>query len=195
MSRLGRCSEECFRSAGQSALTNPEPCPYGIAEIVAAEAGFTSWAALRVAMNGVPTTSSGVAASPRLASVVPILFVRDVVAAADFYKSVLGFGIEFLHGEPPFYGAVSRDGVCLHLRCVRRPNFAELAQREVSLILATIEVSDVKALFAEYESRGVDFAQRLVIQDWGGLDFQIRDPDGNRISFVEYRTEGQFAER
>ena len=39
------------------------------------------------------------------------------------------------------------------------PNFAELAGKEVSLILATIEVSDVRALFGEFQERGVDIPQ------------------------------------
>lgn len=117
---------------------------------------------------------------------IPILFVRDVPASAAFFRDRLGFGIDFLHGDPPFYGAVSRDGACLHLRCVREPNFAELAGREVSLILATIEVSDVRALFAEVKARGAEIAQAPVRQAWGGTDFQVRDPDGNVVSFVTY---------
>jgi len=61
------------------------------------------------------------------------------------------------------------------------------ASREGGLILATIEVANVKALFQEYEPRSVDFPQRLVRQAWGGLDFHVRDPDGNVISFVQNR--------
>lgn len=122
----------------------------------------------------------------RLTSVTPILMVRDVTAAAEFYRSKLGFAIDFLYGEPPFYGAVSRDGVCLHLRFVREPNFAALASQEVWLVLATIEVDDIHALFTEFDARGVEFVQKPKKQDWGGTDFHIRDPDGNQISFVEY---------
>ncbi|HEY6629861.1 MAG TPA: glyoxalase superfamily protein [Rhizobiaceae bacterium] len=117
---------------------------------------------------------------------VPILFVRDVPASAAFFKDKLGFGIDFLHGEPPFYGSVSRGEACLHLRCVDAPNFAEIAAWEVSLILATIEVSDVWALFEEFNGRGIEFAQTPTRQDWGGTDFHVRDPDGNVISFVTY---------
>jgi catechol 2,3-dioxygenase-like lactoylglutathione lyase family enzyme len=119
-------------------------------------------------------------------SVVPILFVRDVPASAAFFKEKLGFKIDFLYGEPPFYGSVSRDGVCLHLRFVRQPNFADLAARESSLILASIEVSDIQGLFAEFNARGVDFAQTPTVKPWGGTDFHVRDPDGNVISFVAY---------
>src|SRR5262249_31729791 len=127
-------------------------------EIVAVEAGFKDWASLKQAAEGTPPRPTKVPATgPRLTSVTPILFVRDVSAAAEFYRMKLGFAVDFLHGNPAFYGAVSRDGVCLHLRLVYQPNFVELAAQEVSLILATIEVSNVKALFAEYQARDVEF--------------------------------------
>ena len=123
---------------------------------------------------------------PSCINAVPILFVRDVSVSAAWYEERLGFATEFLYGSPPFYGAVGRDGVHIHLRHVDQPNFAELAAREPSLILATIEVSDVTSLFGEIEDRGAELAQRLIHQQWGGIDFQVRDPDGNAISFVEF---------
>jgi uncharacterized glyoxalase superfamily protein PhnB len=81
---------------------------------------------------------------------------------------------------------VSRDGVRLHLRHVHQPVFAEAATREVSLIAASFEVSDVRALYAEIEARGVEIAQALASHEWGGTDFHVRDPDGNVVSFVTY---------
>ncbi len=122
-----------------------------------------------------------------LEAAVPILFVRDVPASAAFFRDKLGFAIDFLYGDRPYYGSVSRGGACLHLRCVHEPNFDQLAAREVSLILATIEVSDVQALFEEFRGRGVEFAQMPTKQDWGGTNFHVRDLDGNAISFVTYQ--------
>ena len=63
---------------------------------------------------------------------------------------------------------------------------AEIAAAVYFLILATIAVSDVHALYEEFAVRGIEFTQPLETQVWGGTDFQIRDPDGNRISFVTY---------
>lgn len=164
------------------------PLPLTLAqEVVAVEAGFANWAALKGSLDGVAAEPSPTKAGPaRLGTPIPILFVRDVGRAAAFYVEELGFARDFLHGNPPFYGAVSRDAACLHLRLVHEPNFTALAAREGSLILASIEVSDVKALFEEFEAREVAFVQRLQRQAWGGLDFQVTDPDGNRISFVTY---------
>ena len=156
-------------------------------EVVAVEAGFRDWAALKTGTGGLTQPSRVDTREPTLVGAVPILFVRDVEAAAVFYTVKLGFHIDFLHGKPPFYGSVSRDRACLHLRFVHQTSFVELASREGGLILATIEVANVKALFQEYEARSVDFPQRLVRQAWGGLDFHVRDPDGNVISFVQNR--------
>ncbi len=121
-----------------------------------------------------------------LKSIVPILFVRDVSRSAAFFRDKLGFAIDFLYGDTPFYGSVSRGAARLHLRFVGQPNFSELAAREVSLILATVEVSDVHGLFEEFRGRGVDFGQAPTRQAWGGTDFHVRDPDGNMISFVAF---------
>lgn len=164
------------------------PLPLTVAqEIVAVEAGFENWAALKASATNTKRMSTRIEGKPAFLSAVPILFVRDVRAAAAFYAEKLAFRVDFLHGNPPFYGSVSRDRACLHLRLVHEPNFAALAAREQSLILATVEVREAKVLFEEYEGRGVEFAQRLVRQAWGGIDFHVRDVDGNVISFVQYR--------
>lgn len=156
-------------------------------EIVAIEAGYRDWAALKAATRDVVKRASVEVSAPVLVGVVPILFVRDVETAAAFYEERLGFQIEFLHGNPPFYGSVSRDIARLHLRFVHQTNFADLAAREDDIVLALIEVGNAKALFQEYASRDVDFAQKLVRQPWGGLEFHVRDPEGNVISFVQFR--------
>jgi uncharacterized glyoxalase superfamily protein PhnB len=167
------------------------PLPLALAqEVVAVEAGFADWPALKASLDGVAAEPPGEAGVPRLDHVIPILFVRDVAKATAFYVEKLGFTRDFLHGNPPFYGAASRDSACLHFRLVHEPNFAALAAREGSLILASIEVTDVKALFEEFEARGVRFPQRLQRQAWGGLDFHVEDPDGNCLSFVTYDAPG-----
>jgi uncharacterized glyoxalase superfamily protein PhnB len=165
------------------------PLPLAVAqEIVAVEAGFQSWSALKASATDAKAPPKPDKGEPIFLGVVPILFVRDVTRAAGFYTERLGFHVDFLHGRPPFYASVSRDHACIHLRFVHAETpFAALAAKEKSLILASIEVRNVKALFETYEKSGVEFAQRLVRQAWGGLDFHVRDLDGNVISFVQFR--------
>ncbi len=68
-------------------------------EIVAVEAGFRDWAALKAGADDLRQPPREDAGAPALAGAVPILFVRDVAAAAAFYEEKLGFQIDFLHGN------------------------------------------------------------------------------------------------
>ncbi len=132
-------------------------------------------------------TGRALADNAKVRSVTPILFVREVRQSAAFFTDRLGFTVDFLYGGPPYYGSVSREGACLHLRHVARPNFTELAAREDSLIVATVEVCDIQAIHAEFVSRQAPITRGIVNQSWGGTDFHVRDPDGNEISFVQYK--------
>lgn len=120
----------------------------------------------------------------RLRRAVPVVFVADVPASAAFYRDSLGFSIDFLHGDPPFYGSVSRDGACLHLKFVHEPVILPGREDREGFIMAFTEVENIEALFAEYVARGVSFAQHLQEEPWGGQDFIVRDPDGNTICFA-----------
>jgi len=153
-------------------------------EIIAIEAGHQNWAELKAAAEDAPKKPRAHSGPPVLRSAIPVLLTQDVKASADFFQEKLGFKIDFIHGLPPFYGAVSRDDSCLHIRYVGRPYFAQAAAHEESLICAFIEVSNVQSLFEEFKGRGVEFAQKLTKQAWGGTYFLIRDPDGNVLCFV-----------
>jgi catechol 2,3-dioxygenase-like lactoylglutathione lyase family enzyme len=123
-------------------------------------------------------------APPRLRIAYPQLFVADVQRAADFYEQKLGFSIAYLHGEPPFYGLVTLDGVGLNLRHVSSPLIDPTARDQESLLSANIVVEGVETLFLELQQRGVDFAQPLKEQPWGATDFIVRDLDGNLLCFA-----------
>jgi catechol 2,3-dioxygenase-like lactoylglutathione lyase family enzyme len=116
---------------------------------------------------------------------VPVLFVANVPASSAFYRDTLGFTIDFLYGDPPFYSSVSRDGARLHLRFVHEPVFAPgVREREEGLLSAVVEVVNLNDLFAEFKAAGAEFAQLLRKEPWGSSTFIVLDPDGNWISFT-----------
>src|SRR5579859_7541574 len=117
------------------------PLPLTVAqEIVAIEAGFKNWTDLKASASRVAPPAIAADTEVTIRNAVPIHFVQDVVAAATFYRDQLGFNVNFLHGDPPFFGSVSRGAACIHLRFVHQPTFfSELAAQEGSLILATVE--------------------------------------------------------
>jgi catechol 2,3-dioxygenase-like lactoylglutathione lyase family enzyme len=153
-------------------------------EIIALEAGYASWPALKGAVANGSTQTRPASPTLRLTRAVPVIFVANVKASAEFFRDTLGFSIDFLHGRPPFYGSVSRDGACVHLKFVHEPVLIAGPQDRDGLIVAFIEVENVKALYAEYLAAGAILGQKLKKQAWGGRDFVVRDPDGNGLCFV-----------
>ena len=124
---------------------------------------------------------------PVLMSAVPQLFVADIAASCDFFTSKLGFGVDFVHGEPPFYTQVVRDGAALALRHVDRPVLERLAtamKADIDMLAASIAVDDVTALCREYREAGATFHQTLRTEPWGAQTFIVTDPDGNLLLFA-----------
>jgi len=154
-------------------------------EIIALESGYESWAALKSGFSTMAEQAQAVPAGPVLKGALPVVFVSNVQTSAAFFRDKLGFAIDFLHGNPPFYGSVSRGAARLHVRFVHEPVFATgVREREDGLLSAFVDVANVKDLFAEYKAAGVDFAQRLRKEPWGASTFIVLDPDGNWICFA-----------
>ncbi|MFF0265538.1 glyoxalase superfamily protein [Kribbella sp. NPDC004536] len=152
-------------------------------EIIALEAGYANWAELKANTEAAPPTNEQTHHTAA-ASAKPVLYVANVNASATFYRDQLGFRIDFLHGNPPFYGSVSRNGATLHLKHVDEPVFAPAAAEREGLIMAFIDTPNVHELYAEYLTTDAKIIQKLTKQPWGGTDFTLRDPDGNTITFA-----------
>lgn len=154
-------------------------------EIIALESGFENWAALKSGLPAMPGQAQPAPASPVLKGAHPVVFVSNVQTTAAFFRDKLGFSIDFLHGHPPFYGAVSRGAACLHLRFVHEPVITpQIREREEQLLSAFLDVDNIQALFAEYKAAGVEFAHPLRKEPWGMSAFTVLDPDGNCICFA-----------
>lgn len=114
----------------------------------------------------------------------PQLFVSDIAASCAFFAGV-GFGTVFVHGDPPFYAQVARDGARLNLRHVDGPVFAaDFRARETDALALTIACDATAPLYAEFAAAGVQFHQKLRTENWGAQTFILTDPDGNLIAFA-----------
>jgi len=126
-------------------------------------------------------------AEPVLTSVAAHLYVRDLKASADFFTTKLGFAIDFIYGDPPFYGQVSRDNARLALRQMDEPFFAEDIRQREGLLSASITLAsadEIKQLFHAYQAADVPLAQSLRDEPWGAKTFIVKDPDGNLLLFA-----------
>jgi catechol 2,3-dioxygenase-like lactoylglutathione lyase family enzyme len=155
-------------------------------ELVARQMGFEGWQALKSGAHAMPHEAGHPVARPILTSTAAQLFVADIQASCDFYTQKLGFAVDFIYGDPPYYGQVTRDHARLNLRMVSEPVFLDIREREhlLSASLTVATADEIKQLFLSYQAAGVPFHQTLKKEPWGARTFVVVDPDGNLILFA-----------
>ena len=155
-------------------------------ELVARKEGFEGWQALRIGASNImsPTHPHS---KPTLTSVAAHLYVRDLKASIDFFTAKLGFTTDFVYGDPPFYGQVSRDNARLALRWMDESFFAADIREREGLLAASITLAspeEIKQLFRDFQGADAPFAQSLKNEPWQAKTFIVKDLDGNLILFA-----------
>src|SRR5690349_19016935 len=103
----------------------------------------------------------------RLQAACPQFVVPDVVAAAEYYRDVLGFEIRGYFEKPPVFAIVMRDDVELHLgKSDGAPPAPNQARRRISVDVY-VWVSDVDALHTELRGRGAKLIEAPNTKPYG----------------------------
>lgn len=119
----------------------------------------------------------------QLHGVQPVLPVRDVRASAEYFRDVLGFDVDFLHGEPPVHGRVAKgDGSW------GQPVYIHLAKAGPEEVRPSGELRihvgrDLDGLFEAYRARGVRVVFPPMSQPWGLREFAVQELDGHTLRF------------
>ncbi len=124
----------------------------------------------------------------RLRHVAPLFYVRDMVAATEYYVRALGFAPPPYWGDPPAFAMPERDGVVIMLKqaqsgdpiCSNNPDGAACGGPWD----AYVWVDDARALHAEMVAAGAEVAYGPALQsEYGNWEFAVRDRDGYLIAF------------
>ena len=110
----------------------------------------------------------------RLGRIAPMLPVKDIARACDFYTKVLGFTKVFENGDPVGFMIMKRDQAELHLTL--QPN-----HKAAPFNVAHMMVDDVDALHAICQGHGLRIVKSIQDKDYGLRAFVFEDLDGNRI--------------
>jgi uncharacterized glyoxalase superfamily protein PhnB len=114
----------------------------------------------------------------------PILLVKNVVDAANYYRDKVGFSYDQLWGDPPGFCIVRRDGCSLMLSQVQDATHVVPHYKNVEgMWNAYFWTSDVAALYEELKERGAIIDYELCDQPYGCREFGIQDSDGYDIAF------------
>ena len=124
----------------------------------------------------------------RLRHVAPLFYVRDVVAATEYYVRALGFAQPPYWGDPPAFAMPERDGVVIMLKQAQRgdPICSNNPERAAcgGPWDAYVWVDDARALHAEMVAAGAEVAYGPSLQqEYGNWEFAVRDRDGYLIAF------------
>ena len=119
-------------------------------------------------------------------SAVPIIKVKEMPRALNFYCSTLGFAKDWEYSagpKGPYYASVSLDGKQIHLSTFPGDSLIGTA--------TYFYVDDIDALLKRFVAGGMKLPGHdgspvfggPVDQSWGMREFYVRDPDGNTMRF------------
>jgi uncharacterized glyoxalase superfamily protein PhnB len=123
--------------------------------------------------NGFGQTSRAIP-QRMLRKIMPELPLTDVAAGVAHYRDVLGFEVNYQQHD---LGVMDRDGMRL-LLIARTPQHSGIGS-------CSFYVHDADALHAELVAKGANVQGAPVSQPWGLREFQVLDPEGNRLSFAQ----------
>jgi catechol 2,3-dioxygenase-like lactoylglutathione lyase family enzyme len=113
-------------------------------------------------------------------SVTPVLLVTDLQRSLDFYIRVLGYEDPAVHGDPPCFAMINRDGLDLMLSLAEgsskpHPNGAH------GVWDFHLRVSDLAADMARISAAGVAIDRGPTDTFYEMREIEVLDPDGYRI--------------
>ena len=120
---------------------------------------------------------------PRVGMPVPLLFVSDFKESLKYYTEKVGFRLAWLlenDWETP-YASITRGDADFHItgcHCEDKGHVGKLDAR--------LETRELDSLFADMQAAGVMINFEPKDQPWGLREFEIGDPDGNKLTFFQH---------
>lgn len=114
-----------------------------------------------------------------------MLAATDLPGAVRFYVEKLGFNCNAMHGNPPVWAEVERDGTAVMLNAppaasIRR----DVPRSSKDYQVFYFDVQNVVALREELVAKGVEVGEMRVAV-YGMKEFEVRDPEGYWLWFGE----------
>jgi len=111
-----------------------------------------------------------------------VFLIGNIELTMEWYKR-LGFESRYY---PPGFAILRRDAIEIFLQ--HQPDYTppeDPGRREREAWNVYILTDDVRALFDEYASSGVEISRPLCAQDYGMMEFDVMDLNGHRLVFAQ----------
>jgi extradiol dioxygenase family protein len=118
------------------------------------------------------------------------IFVRDIVAARDFYAGALGLML-IADGSADGYCVFDLGGADLVVEVVPDDAPADEQALVGRFSGVSFAVEDIVATHGRLQAQGVEFSGAPEHQPWGGVLATLNDPAGNALQLVQYPSNAQ----
>lgn len=120
---------------------------------------------------------------PNISHFAAIFPAKNPETLAIWYAEKLGFEITFKWGQPVDYVVTNKDHkISIH--------FSRSEKENLQPAMVYMFCEDVDSIYAEFEKKGVQRITKPEDQDYSMRDFDLIDPEGNRLTFGTGRVEG-----
>ncbi|MDR3564713.1 MAG: hypothetical protein P4N59_25225 [Negativicutes bacterium] len=127
--------------------------------------------------------------------IVPLLVVKDVLAAIDDYGRRLGFTAEFSHPpDKPMFATVKRQMVRIMFEAEASymskdgTGFKPRNPRGLGIELHLVMADGIDAYYETVMAAGADVIRPLFTTEYGMRQFTVRDAAGYLLTFIQHMT-------
>jgi catechol 2,3-dioxygenase-like lactoylglutathione lyase family enzyme len=113
---------------------------------------------------------------------IPIVHAADVPAARAFYADLLGFDVGMEQDGMDMYVSSTVPTTQVIVAATAGP----VADEVVGEAALSVEVADVRSVYAEAQSRGLEIVHPLTDEAWGITRFFVKDPDGTVVNVTTH---------
>jgi catechol 2,3-dioxygenase-like lactoylglutathione lyase family enzyme len=112
-----------------------------------------------------------------------MLAVTDLPATVRFYVEQLGFNCNAMHGNPPVWAEIERNGISVMFNAPPRERVVrDVPRSSKDYQIFYFDVDDAAGLRTEFQARGVAVSD-LRVAFYGMKEFEVRDPEGHWLWF------------
>ena len=121
---------------------------------------------------------------PVVKGAIPVLPAADTTESLQWWTAICGFKETFRDNTPPNYAGITRGEAYVHISGMADK---ALARKVGDQTMVRFAVTDIEALYAEYQKRGgkVHPHGQLQTKPWGTKEFSAIDPNGVCVTFQE----------
>src|SRR4051794_1676831 len=121
---------------------------------------------------------------PRVHAITPLLVVSDLLRSVDFFRDKLGFVDPKIHGKPPCFAMLNRNGCVVMLSLAEHPDQVKPHGPYGTWDLY-IYVSDIAAEIEALQQAGVPIDKGPTDTFYEMREIECLDPDGHRICLAQ----------